>query len=207
MEVINADIIAFHLNYLQELVQPEGEHRSRGALHRLSELSKTYPIIAKETGAGISKEMALVLKKCGVIGIDVGGAGGTSFSAVEYYRAKKRADKKRELLGKLFWDWGIPAPASIYSIRNIGLPIIGSGGIKTGLDIAKAIVLGANVGGIARELLPYAADSLESVMARLEEIIYELKATMFLLNAKTIKDLQTKGFIVHNRTKDWIEQL
>lgn len=207
MEIINADIIAFHLNYLQELVQPEGEHRSRGVLQRLSELTQSYPVLAKETGAGVSKEMALALKREGVIGIDVGGAGGTSFSAVEYYRAKNRADKKKELLGELFWDWGIPAPVSIYSIRNIGLPIIGSGGIKTGLDIAKAIVLGANVGGMARELLPYAANSVESVMARLEEIIYELKATMFLLNAKNIRELQTKRFIVHNKTKDWIEQL
>jgi len=207
MELINADVIAFHLNYLQELVQPEGEHRSRGVLNRLSDIAQSYPVLAKETGAGVSKEMALALKRAGVIGIDVGGAGGTSFSAVEYYRAKSRADKKKEILGELFWDWGIPAPASIYSIRNIGLPIIGSGGIKSGLDIAKAIVLGAEAGGMARELLPYAAKSTESVMGRLEEIIYELKATMFLVNAKNVRELQNKRFIVHNKTKDWIENI
>lgn len=207
MKVINADIIAFHLNYLQELVQPEGEHRSKGVLMRLGEIAHEFPVLAKETGAGVSKEMALALKKADVVGIDVGGAGGTSFSAVEYYRAKNRADNKKETLGKLFWDWGIPTPVSIYSIRNIGLPIIGSGGVKTGLDIAKAIVLGADAGGIARELLPYAAKSAQSVLGRLEEIIYELKATMFLVNAKNIKDLKSKGFIAHGRTRDWIEKL
>jgi len=103
------------------------------------------PVIIKETGAGISREDALLLQKAGVSAIDVGGVGGTSWAGVEVYRARKSGDYASEHLGELFWDFGIPTVASIIESR-VSLPIIATGGVRTGIDIAKSIALGASCG-------------------------------------------------------------
>ncbi|MCK5548233.1 MAG: type 2 isopentenyl-diphosphate Delta-isomerase, partial [Thermoplasmata archaeon] len=141
MEMVDADILAIHLNYLQEVVQPEGDSFGKGCLLAIKKLALKLPILVKETGAGISNELAVELKKCGVIGIDVGGLGGTSFSAVEYYRAKNMDDKKRSKVGSTFWNWGIPTPVSLV-LADVGLPLIATGGVRSGLDVARAVVLG-----------------------------------------------------------------
>ncbi|MCD6383209.1 MAG: type 2 isopentenyl-diphosphate Delta-isomerase, partial [Thermoplasmata archaeon] len=140
MEMVGADILAIHLNFLQEFVQPEGDRRTEGATERLKELAKEVPIVVKETGAGISRDTALLLKKAGVKGIDVGGLSGTSFSAVEYYRALEAGDDVKAHIAKVFWDWGIPTPVSLVR-ASVGIPLIATGGLRHGLDVARALSL------------------------------------------------------------------
>ena len=202
MEMIGASHLAIHLNYLQEIAQPEGDLKARGVLDAIGSLASELPILAKETGAGISGKTAIQLKDCGVKGIDVGGTGGTSFSAVEVYRAIDAKDHLRERLGKTFWDWGIPTPVSI-RMASVGLPIIATGGLRNGLDVARAIAIGAGVGGFAHQLLGPALESPEAVVKEIELIIEELKVAMFLTGSKTIEELRSKQLIEAGKIKDW----
>ena len=187
MDMIEGDVLAVHLNYLQEVVQPEGDTNARGGLEAIRDLVRNveFPILAKETGAGISAEVGLALKNAGVTAIDVGGMGGTSFAAVEYYRAKEvEGAELYERLGKTFWDWGIPTPASVVLTRDI-LPVIATGGIRNGLDIAKTLALGATTAGLARTILPDACKSAQATIETLESIIEELRSAMFLMGANS----------------------
>ncbi len=206
MEMIDADLLAIHLNYLQEVVQPEGNTNAHGCLAAIRRIALRLPVIAKETGAGISKEMALKLKKIGVKGIDVGGLGGTSFAAVEYYRAKMNDDERRERLGKTFWSWGIPTPVSVIQ-ADVGLPIIATGGIRSGLDVARAVSIGASAAGIAGQLVKAANESANAVSKELTIFIDELKAAMFLTSSPSISKLKRQKVIVTGKTRDWIEQV
>ncbi|MEW6070157.1 MAG: alpha-hydroxy-acid oxidizing protein, partial [Candidatus Thermoplasmatota archaeon] len=132
----------------------------------------------------------------------VAGLGGTSFAAVEYYRAKT---KKQKRLGKTFWDWGIPTPVAILNCKKAGIkPIIGSGGIRTGLDGAKAIALGSDCFGLALPLLKPATRSANAVIEELELIIEELKAAMFLVGARNIKELGRKKVILEHPVRDYM---
>ena len=128
--MVNADIMAIHLNYLQEVVQPEGDLNSKGITERITQLASQYPMIIKETGAGMLGKHALQYKEMGIKGIDVGGMSGTSFSAVEMHRANMRGDVINSHVGKTFYDWGIPTPVSIASVSkaSTGLEIIATGG-------------------------------------------------------------------------------
>ena len=138
VEILDSDILAIHLNPLQEAIQPEGDVDARGYLDSIAEICKTVkvPVMAKETGTGIAKEDAIALEKAGVSFIDVEGAGGTSWAAVETYRADER------YMGELFWDWGIPTAVSTAEVVNsVDIPVVSSGGIRSGLDAAKAIAL------------------------------------------------------------------
>lgn len=205
-EMIDADVLAIHLNFLQEIVQPEGNVNARGCMAALKMLSFRYPIIAKETGSGISINAAKSLRQAGVKGIDVGGVSGTSFSAVEVYRAKNLRDGLRERLGSTFWDWGVPTPVSVVS-ANVGLDIIATGGVRTGLDVARALALGASSAGMARALLSAATQGQDNVEEELSAIIHELKVAMFLTGSKTVDDLKRKEVVVTGRTREWMEQL
>jgi isopentenyl-diphosphate delta-isomerase len=152
------------------------------------------PIIIKESGAGISNKVAHQLRKTKIGGIDVGGAGGTSFSAVEYYRAKIKGDTHNMRAGKTFWDWGIPTPTCILEVgkaTNWELPIIATGGIRNGLDIAKALVLGANAAGIAHALLKPALKDKKSTELELDILTRELRIAMFLVGADSVEKLST----------------
>ncbi|UCD14011.1 MAG: type 2 isopentenyl-diphosphate Delta-isomerase [Thermoplasmatales archaeon] len=194
VEMIDADILAVCLNFLQEVIQPEGEAHAKGCLETIDMLSKEFgrPILVKESGAGISYNVAERLKKTNIAGIDVGGSGGTSFSAVEYYRAKFKRDKYNIREGQTFWDWGIPTPTSILEVgesTNWELPIIATGGIRNGLDAAKALVFGANAAGIAHALLKPAAQDKESTIFELDVVIKELRTTMFLVGADSVVKL------------------
>jgi len=194
VNMIDADVLAVCLNFLQEVIQPEGETHAKGCLTRIDMLSKEFdkPILIKESGAGISYNVAERLKKTKIAGIDVGGAGGTSFSAVEYYRAKSKQDKHNMREGKTFWDWGIPTPTSILEVgeaTNWELPIISTGGIRNGLDAAKALALGASAAGIAHALLKPATQSKDSTIFELDLIIKELRTAMFLVGADTVEKL------------------
>ena len=204
MEMVDADALIVHLNFLQEVVQPEGDRRARGSLAAMKSLAGRFPVMAKETGAGISRATALALKKAGVQAIDVGGLGGTSFSAVEHYRARKEASSLKERLGATFWNWGIPTPASIL-LANVGLPIVATGGVRSGLDVAKGIALGATAAGMAKPMLEAAKVSADAVAAELRAVIEELKAAMFLTGSTSLDELREQRVIVGQPTANWLE--
>src|SRR2546426_6210236 len=204
MEMIDGHVLICHLNFLQEIVQPEGDHRASGVLAAIQRLAAVLPVMAKETGAGISRAVATRLKRAGVKGIDVGGLGGTSFSAVEHYRAKKDSLTLKERLGATFWNWGIPTPASI-QLANVGLPVIATGGVRTGHDVAKGIALGATAAGMAKPMLEAAKESADAVVTQLRAVIEGLKAAMFLTGSRTLKDLSERTVIVSRPTSDWLE--
>jgi isopentenyl-diphosphate delta-isomerase len=205
-EMVDADVLAVHLNFLQEVVMPEGEVNAKGCLGSLRQLARKYPILAKETGSGISRKTAMTLRRAGVVGIDVGGCGGTSFSAVEVYRASKSENMLKERIGRTFWDWGIPTPVSIIE-ANVGLDIVATGGIRNGLDVGRALVLGAGSAGIARKVLEAGVQGSDKVIELLSGFIHELKVTMFLTGSKNISQLKDKNVVITGRTKEWMEQL
>ena len=204
VDMIHADALIVHLNFLQEVVQPEGDRRAKGCLAAIRSLAATFPVMAKETGAGISRETATLLKQAGVQAIDVGGLGGTSFSAVEHYRARKEASTLKERLGATFWNWGIPTPASI-RLADVGLPLVATGGIRSGLDAAKGIALGATMAGMAKPMLEAAKVSADTVVTELRAVIEELKAAMFLTGSTSIEQLQDRRVIVSPPTASWLE--
>jgi len=204
MDMIGADALIVHLNFLQEVVQPEGDRRAKGCLAAIKNLATRFPVMAKETGAGISRDVAKALKKTGVKAIDVGGLGGTSFSAVEHYRARKEASSLKERLGATFWDWGIPTPASLV-LANVGLPLVATGGVRSGLDAAKGIALGATAAGMAKPMLEAAKVSSDAVVTELKAVIEELKAAMFLTGASSVAELQERQVIINPPTATWIE--
>src|SRR5919204_664211 len=143
--MVKADALALHLNYLEESVQPEGQTRAKGALAAIRSLTtkSRVPVIAKETGAGISREVALRLRRAGVKAIDVGGVGGNSFAAIEAMRAAAQSETARMSLGNRFRDWGLPTAIAVVGAAAAGLPVIATGGVRSGLDAAKALALGA----------------------------------------------------------------
>jgi len=206
IEMIDADVLAIHMNFLQEIVQPEGETNADGCLNAIGRIADKLPLIVKETGAGISQEVAQALMQKGVIGLDVGGLGGTSFAAVEYHRAKKRGLEPLARLGKTFWDWGIPTPVSVI-VADVGLPIISTGGLRNGLDVARSISLGASAGGLARDLLAAATIGPEEVEKELRMLVTELKAAMFLAGASDIKDLKDAPVVITGETADWLNAM
>jgi isopentenyl-diphosphate Delta-isomerase len=193
LEMISANALAIHLNPLQEVIQIEGEPEFRNCLSAIHDLASLLgvPIIAKEIGAGISKEVSKAVEKAGVRCIDIGGAGGTSWAAVEYYRADKVYNAVQKRLGLSFWDWGIPTALSLIEVKSsTGLSAIASGGVRNGLEVAKAIALGADAVGIALPFLRYSLEGRDKLMKEIDFILQELKTAMFLVGAKTIDDLK-----------------
>jgi len=206
MEMIDADVVAVHLNFLQEVVQHEGDHCARGVLETLGQLSREFPLIAKETGAGISRKVAKALAKTGIKGIDVGGLGGTSFSAVEVYRSIQVKDDELAKIGRTFWDWGSPTPVSILTARSVTtLPIIATGGVTNGLHAAKALALGADAAGIAKGILNEAMKSREAVLRKLRKIIKELTIALFLTSSRNINELKKKDLVIGREIQEWLQ--
>lgn len=190
VEIIEADALILHLNPLQEAIQPEGNTNFAGLLLKIERICKalSVPVIVKEVGCGISEETAQKLFNAGVKIIDTAGWGGTNWAVIEGLRqtqAKVEAD-----LGETFSCWGIPTAESIIQCRRVkSLRIIGSGGIRNGIEIAKAIALGANLVGLALPLLKPAIKSEKTVEEKLLQLIKELKITMFCLGKENIKEL------------------
>ena len=202
VEILDSDILAIHLNPLQEAIQPEGDLDARGYVDSIAEICKTVkvPVMAKETGTGIAGEDAKTLEKAGVSFIDVEGAGGTSWAAVETYRAEDR------YLGELFWDWGIPTAVSTAEVVNsVDVPVISSGGIRSGLDAAKAIALGADAVGMALPALKGAYEGQDALAKMIERFNESLKIAMFLVGASNIEELKDSNLIIKGETKDWLE--
>lgn len=194
VEMIDAHALAIHLNYLQESVQPEGDTNARGSLRAIENLVKVFrvPILVKETGAGISGETARALVRTGIKAIDVGGWGGTSFSAVEVHRARQQQDEVRARMGETFWDWGIPTPEAVKQVvaeTNGKVQIIATGGIRNGLDAARALALGADAVGVAGAILPAAARGLDETVRELTAFIEELKTALFLTGCANLEQL------------------
>ncbi len=189
IEMIEADVLAIHLNFLQEAIRVEGDRNAKGCLDKIQEVASSLstPVIVKETGAGISKEVALRLCETDIAGIDVGGMSGTSFAAIEAYRAKKMGDSVQEELGYLFKDWGIPTPVSVMEVADVchdaGMVIIATGGIRNGIDAAKAIAIGADAAGMASALLTDGERKLEVTLKA-------LKTAMFLTGCKNLQELK-----------------
>lgn len=185
IEMIKADALVFHLNPLQEAIQPEGNTDFRGLLNKIAKISSELdiPVIVKEVGHGINSNVAKRLEEAGVTCIDVSGLGGTSWAMVEGYR-------KDEELGKTFKDFGISLAESLNSIReNTNIEIIASGGIRNGIDIVKSLCLGANICGIARPFLQPALDSPNAIRNYLDKLIKEMKIAMFCLGVKKVSKL------------------
>ncbi len=204
INMLNTDALAIHLNPLQEIIQPEGDINAKGYVDSIEEICSTtdIPIIAKETGAGISSQDAKILERIGVNSIDIEGVGGTSWAAVETYRADDPS------LGNLFWDWGIStAVSTIEVLESTQLPVISSGGIRNGLDAAKAIALGSTCVGMALPFLKYSYLGHNYVEDKINQFTKELKTAMFLVGASNIKELQQKKVIITGKTREILEQL
>jgi len=210
VELIDADALAIHLNFLQEAIQPEGDHDATGCLAAIEALcdGAAYPVIVKETGNGISSEVARRLYGAGVSAIDTGGLGGTSWAVIEAVRARESnqcSNGRLQALGGAFRDWGIPTVASLIEVARCGGPVIATGGVRTGLDVAKAIVLGADLAGMALPLLGPAMDGPEALDAALERVIDELRVAMFLTGSPEVPKLRRTRAIVTGRIRDLTE--
>lgn len=206
VKMIKANAFAIHLNPLQELVQPEGDYNYKGVLEKIQEFasSLSVPVVVKEVGSGISKEVAIKLQLAGVKALNVAGVGGTSWAAVERIRAAAMKQNLKAILGEIFWDWGIPTAASLIEVRRaVDLPLIASGGIRNGLDIAKAVALGANLCGMASPFLKQALRSTEAVIEFIEATVRVLKATMFLVGAGSLSELQKTRYVLTGPLRDW----
>jgi isopentenyl-diphosphate delta-isomerase len=203
VEMIDADAVAVHLNALQEAVQPEGQTNFKGVLAKISEIAGALntPVIVKETGAGISAEDAKALEDAGVKAIDVGGVGGTSFAAVEYYRTATREN----LSGESFWDWGIPTAVSlIETVQTVKLPVIASGGMRSGTDVAKALALNACLASISQPILQAAVKGERETEDKLSCLIEELRNALFLVGAEKLSDLAKTPVVITGKTGEWL---
>jgi isopentenyl-diphosphate delta-isomerase len=208
IDAIGAGALALHLNFLQEAAQAEGDTNASGGLAAIRALTEALavPVIAKETGAGMTARAAKELAAAGIAALEVGGSGGTSFAAVEAERAAEVGKDRLAALGRLFADWGIPTPAAVRMVRRAGLPIVATGGIRNGLDAAKALALGAGLVGLARPLLERALQGEEATADWLAGFVDELRTAMFLVGAATPADLKLAPYLAIGHTRAWLEE-
>ncbi|MBP7599805.1 MAG: type 2 isopentenyl-diphosphate Delta-isomerase [Thermoflexales bacterium] len=200
VDLAGADALILHLNPLQEALQPEGDTNWSGLLRAIERICRqlSVPVVAKEVGWGISERAAGDLARAGVAAIDVAGAGGTSWSQVEMYRAQTETQRR---IAAAFGDWGLPTAESVQQARQgaPGLPIIASGGITNGVEGAKCIALGASLFGLARPFLRAATESAGAVSEEIDVIVGQLRIAMFCVAARRVGDLQR---VALTRTRD-----
>jgi isopentenyl-diphosphate Delta-isomerase len=201
---VGADAICVHLNPAMEVVQTEGDRDFRGGVEVLSRLVRELPIpvIAKETGSGISMHTAHKLHAAGVRNVDISGAGGTSWVGVEALRAQNDGDRN---LGHLFWDWGVPTAGSLLQVAPYRFDtVIATGGIRHGLDAARAIALGANLVGIARPVLQaWSRGGQVGAEDFLRNVERALRVTMLLTGSASVAELQTAPRFLSPRLEKW----
>lgn len=202
LKSVDADALAIHLNAAQEAVQPKGDTDFRGALKAISRISSKLkkPVYVKEVGAGISYETAKALAKTKIKAIDVGGAGGTSWTGVEYLRSDD--------LNRAYWDFGIPTGMSILEVKKATTkPIIASGGIRNGLQVVKSMILGASIAGIALPVLrAQHKEGARGAEKYLSQIIQEIRTGMFMLGSKNTAKLNSCKYILKGESLDWAKQ-
>ena len=190
VSMIGADALILHLNVLQEAVQPEGNRNFKGLGEKIAAVCREHevPVIAKEVGNGISVDAAIRLQRAGVKALDVAGYGGTSWSAVEAQRAVKQGKRP----DTAFADWGIPTEEALVSVRQAlpDIQLIASGGVRSGVDIAKAIALGADLGAFGQPLLAAALESSAKVIEFIAGVIHELKVSMLCVGAVDLTALR-----------------
>lgn len=187
VEMVEADALVFHLNPLQEAIQPEGQCDFRGLTAKMAAIGGRLevPLVAKEIGCGLSRRAGEQLHEAGVRIVDAAGLGGTSWARIE---ARRAADVE---LGELFAGWGVPTPRSIRELASIeGMTVIGSGGVRSGVDAAKAIALGADLVGLAQPFLAAAVESPELAVAAARRIAHELRIAMFCVGARSVDELR-----------------
>jgi isopentenyl-diphosphate delta-isomerase len=190
VEMIGADALILHLNPLQEALQPEGQADFSGLAAKIADLRVQLgvPIIVKEVGWGLSAKAARMLYEAGVDALDVAGAGGTSWSQVEMYR---QPDPYRAQTAAAFVDWGIPTVESLLAVKPVyhDRPVFASGGLRTGVDIAKCLALGAALGGMAGAFLRAADESLEATVKTMQMIADQVRIAMFACGAGSLAEL------------------
>ena len=216
IDMIKADAMAIHFNALHELVQDKGDISFKLFKKNFKKIreSTNVPILAKEVGSGFNKELAKSLDDLGFNGFDVGGAGGTSFAAIESYRNKNNSNIFNRKLADVFREWGIPTPVSVLNVRNVSKKlIIATGGLRTGVDIAKSIVLGADIGGFAfkflkSSLIDQQQGSISNTIKEIKTLKNELKSCLWLLNLKNINALKgnKNKRVITGKLSQWINQ-
>ncbi len=200
---VGVDAMCIHMNPAMELIQQDGDRDFRGGTETFKRLVEALkvPVVAKETGNGISSQTAQKLRDAGVQHVDVSGAGGTSWVGVEALRAQGDAQK----LGEILWDWGVPTAASVHWSAQAGLTPIATGGIRHGYDIARAIAMGASAGGIARHALKALKEEGPAGAEHfLRGVETQLRAVMLLCGAQNIEQLQKAPKIITGELRDWI---
>lgn len=201
---IGADAMCIHVNTAMEVIQEHGDHDFRGSLATIKRLVSESPIeiIIKETGCGFARETGKRLVDVGVRWIDVSGAGGTSWVGVETLR-----NRALRHLGEAFWDWGIPTAASLCELHALNFNLIASGGIRTGLQAAKALALGSRVCGVALPVLrAYVESGIKGVEIFLRAFCAELRAAMMLCGATSLADLTLERAVIGGRLLEWATQ-
>lgn len=197
VDALAADALILHLNPLQEAVQTKGDTNFRGLIAKIAHLCRhlPVPVIAKEVGNGITGAMAQKLMEAGVAAIDVAGAGGTSWAKVEGERAE---DERQRRLGQTFAEWGIPTAECLVSVRAVApdLPLIASGGLRNGLDVAKAIALGADLAGLALPFLQAATTSEAALYSLVDLLLAELTTALFCTGSVRLEALRRPGLLV-----------
>jgi isopentenyl-diphosphate delta-isomerase len=193
---IGADALSLHLNPLQEAIQPGGDTRFSGLLPKVRAVAAglRVPVLLKEVGSGISETTALKIRDLAVAGVETAGVGGTSWSRIESLRA---ADALKRAVGERFTRWGTPTAESVEICRRV-LPdrvVIASGGIRNGIEIAKAIALGADAAAVALPLLRAAERSTDDAVEAISLLVAELRTAMFLTGARTVAELRTRRLL------------
>jgi len=208
---IGADALCIHLNPAMELVQPGGDRDFRGGLETIARLVRELPlpVVVKETGCGLSRGVGERLESVGVRHVDTSGAGGTSWVAVETKRAEAAEDHAARALGESLWDWGIPTAASLGMLAPLGFEtIIATGGVATGLDVARAVALGATAAGIARPMLKaLKAGGREAAIAFLDGVLSELRAVMLLTGSADAAALRKAPRLLGAELRQWLGAL
>jgi isopentenyl-diphosphate delta-isomerase len=188
VDMIGADSLILHLNPLQEAIQPEGNTNFKGLLNKIEQVCRglPVPVVIKEVGWGISADLAVKLVECGVSGIDVAGAGGTSWSQVERFRLENQFDKD---IADAFIGWGIPTAEALIAVRErvAGIPVFASGGLKSGMDIAKTLALGADLAGMAGVFLRAVARSEDYLSETIRSIEKIIRIAMFVTGSPNLE--------------------
>jgi isopentenyl-diphosphate delta-isomerase len=211
IEEVGADALCVHLNPAMEIVQGGGDRDFSGGLETIARLVADlgFAVIVKETGCGLSPAVGKRLREVGVRHVDVSGAGGTSWVGVETKRAAAIGDESARRLGEALWDWGVPTAAAVALLAPLGFEtIVATGGIGTGLDVARAIALGASAAGIARPVLrALSAGGRQGAMALMDTVESELRAAMLLTGSRDLAALRRAPRVMVGELGSWIAQL